>query len=64
MKYQIGERVSWRGLNREYTGTVVSHTERKNIQFALVRVDSSGKHVLLFYGNKDEKQKHNTHQSL
>lgn len=54
MKYQIGERVSWRGLNRIYTGTVVSHDERNNIQFALVRVDGSGKHVLLYNGKKNE----------
>ena len=38
-----GEKVRWRSLNGDYTGTVESITPRG----ALVRLDTNGKHILL-----------------
>ena len=43
MLYSIGDRVRWPGLNRHYTGEVVGYRG----PFALVRVDGSGRHILL-----------------
>ena len=43
MNYGIGERVSWRGMNRDYTGVVTGY----HGPFAVVRIDGSAKCVLL-----------------
>lgn len=40
---QPGNSVKWRGLNRDYTGTVLRLTPRG----CLVRLDGSEKHTLL-----------------
>ena len=41
--YKQGERVTWRGINRDYTGVVDGFFGA----FAVVRVEQSGKAVLL-----------------
>lgn len=43
MNLTIGERVSWRGLNREYTGVVESCTGAE----WLVRIDGSSKQIII-----------------
>lgn len=47
----IGDRVSWRSLNREYTGVVTGFRR----DFAVVRIDGSEKSVLL--NNKKDTKK-------
>ena len=53
--YKQGERVTWRGINRDYTGVVDGFFGA----FAVVRVDQSGKAVLLanetIKNNQNEK---------
>ena len=46
MKYQVGDKVSWRSINRDFTGVVEGYRG----PFAVVRIDGSGKYILL--GNK------------
>lgn len=53
--YKQGERVTWRGINRDYTGVVEGFFGA----FAVVRVDQSGKAVLL----ANETIKNNQKQS-
>lgn len=43
MKYQVGDKVSWRSINLNFTGVV----EGYNGPFAVVRIDGSGKYILL-----------------
>ena len=48
---KIGERVTWRGLNREYSGTVVGFFR----EWAVVELPN-GKRVLLDNKPKEEKK--------
>lgn len=41
--YQIGDKASWQSLNRAYTGEVVGFYGH----FAVVKIDGSGKTMLL-----------------
>ena len=43
MKYQVGDKVSWRSINRDFTGVVEGYRG----PFAVVRIDGSGKYTLL-----------------
>ena len=43
MKYQVGDKVSWRSINRDFTGVVEGYRG----PFAVVRIDGSGKHTIL-----------------
>ena len=43
MRYSIGDRVSWRSLNRDYTGEITGY----HGPFAIARIDGSTKSVLL-----------------
>lgn len=43
MNYTQGERVTWRGLNRTYTGV----EDASRGPWALVRIDGSARYVLL-----------------
>lgn len=49
-----GERISWRGLNRNYTGIIIGNRHG----FALVKIDGTEKSVLLSY---DYCLTHNRH---
>lgn len=50
MQYQVGDKVSWKSINKDYTGVV----EGYHGPFAVVRIDGSGKQILL--GDKPKKQ--------
>ena len=41
--HKIGERVTWKAINRNYTGVVVGFYK----DFAVVEIDGSGKRTLL-----------------
>ena len=43
--YSIGQQVSWRGVNRSYTGVIVGF----HGPYAIARIDGTGKSVLLGY---------------
>lgn len=43
MMYQIGDKASWRSVNRDYTGVIVGF----HGNFAIARINGSGKSVLL-----------------
>ena len=45
-----GDRVRWRGLNRDYSGEVIGFRNG----FAVVRIDGTAKVVLM--GKKEEKK--------
>lgn len=51
----IGDKVSWRGINRNYTGTVIRMDERGT----LVSMES-GKHILLPTRETTQTQKRRT----
>lgn len=53
MQYKIGDRVSWKAANRDYSGTVTGFFRT----FAVAQIDGSGKCVLL--DNKEPKPKTN-----
>ena len=42
-KYNKGDRVAWKSLNRDYTGCVVGFYQ----DFAVVLLDGDGRHILL-----------------
>lgn len=41
--YSIGQQVSWRGINRDYTGVIVGFFG----PYAIARIDGTGKSMLL-----------------
>ena len=49
--HKIGERVTWKAINRNYTGVVVGFYK----DFAVVEIDGSGKRTLL--DNRNQKTK-------
>lgn len=49
--YKIGDKASWQSLNRTYTGEVVGFYG----PFAVVKIDGSGKSILL--DNRQPKTK-------
>lgn len=50
MNYKVGERVSWRSINRDFTGVVKGFYK----SFAVVAIDGSGKRTLL--DNRNQKK--------
>ena len=53
--YEIGQQVSWSGINRTYTGKIVGFKG----PYAIARIDGTGKSVLL--GGPPPKQNKNPH---
>ena len=51
-----GDRVSWRSLNRRYSGEVTGFYKT----FAVVRIDGSGKSVLLFNNSITSREPNRT----
>ena len=41
---KLGDHVSWKAINRDYTGVIVGSYRG----FALVKIDGSEKHILLY----------------
>lgn len=56
---QIGQRVSWRSLNLDYTGEVVGFSRG----FAVARIDGSGKSVLIGEQENQPTNNNNEQQS-
>ena len=50
--YSIGQQVSWRGINRDYTGVIVGFFG----PYAIARIDGTGKSMLLGEVPKKQKQ--------
>ena len=53
MSYKIGDRVSWKAMNRDYSGTVTGFYR----SFAVAQIDGTRKCVLL--DNKEPKPQKN-----